>query len=179
MARPKRKTQARQQPSDGPTPQRLLRVVAVEIDAPRMANEAWTGPAAKTMLILSPVKRWYQTGWIDDAGFVALHNYETLVDACGYGRSRSCLDWSPKGEGGVPPSVIMSRDRRASLSFAARFYCEAGAWSYVEAVLQPYGAECEDDVAERMLPRMGRDRRRDQRRAWVSDVAAALCEVMA
>ena len=162
--------------ANDPTPERMTRSMIVSVEAPLMLGETRT--KAMTMLILSPVKRWHQTGWIDDAGFVAMHNYESLVEACGYARSRSCLDFSPKGEGGIPPSVLVSRDRRASLSFAARFYCDAGAWSYVEAVLQPYGAEGEDDVAERMLPRMGRDRRRDQRRAWVADAAQALVEVM-
>lgn len=168
MAKAKTKTRATVATvGDGPTAERMNRDGWEIITAPKLADEDWRTRNATARKVACRVTRMYRDGWFDEAGFQALINYQSLVETAGYDRGRSCIDFSPKGNGGgLPPTVAIARDRLAAIDFAMSMEVGTGGVALVRAVLGPYGMETIGDVSERLRPDMSRD----GRKTWARDV---------
>ena len=163
----KAKRQAAQAPADGPTPERMAKADWQTIDAPRLSDEDWRNRGAKVRKVACRVSRMRADGWISDEGARALLNYQAMIETAGYDRGRSSLDFSPRGNGqGMPPHVVMTRDRLAAIRFALAFEIGHEGVAFVGAVLGPFGCETVEDVTDRM--RSGYSRA--NRRAWARDV---------
>jgi hypothetical protein len=168
------KAQAKQSPdspgSFQPTPERASRDEWIEAPAPRITEQDWRERTGKVRKTACRITRMRRDGWFDDDGFRSLIAYQGLIEAAGYDRGRSCLDFSPRSNGaGLPPAVTRARDALASIDFALSMEIGKGGVEFIRAVLGPYGMETVGDVAERMRP--GQSTRASM--AWAREVFGA------
>jgi hypothetical protein len=175
MTKAKTKPRATAPTGDGPTAERMTRDTWETIAAPKLGNEDWqtrNASARKQACRIGLMVKW---GWIDGDEAQAIVNYQGMIETAGYDRGRSCLDFTPYGNGkGLPPAVVRARDALAPLDLAISFEIGQDALGFVRAVLGPYGMETVGDVAERWQPAYGRDKRM----TWARDVFAALGELL-
>ena len=122
---------------------------------------------------LSRVLRWRKDGWVDDVGAWSLLRYEGLVEASGYGHTRSCCDPTPRGGAGdVPTKVIRARHELAALANdTIRAGVKPFALMVVHALLFD---ERRPDVIRAALVGGPRDQCLNETRAMIASVAAAM-----
>lgn len=121
----------------------------------------------------------HRLGWIDADQLAAVTAYERMMDVAGWGRTRSCLDTTPRG--GEPGTHGM--DARAKIAACRNACAEAlgnDALMALDAVLFPdasFGPQNLTDIAVRLYP--GREARaRDRLKRMVEATASRLVEVL-
>ena len=127
---------------------------------------------------LSRVARLHKDEWIDDRGKDALNRYEELVEASGYGHTRSCCDMSPRGGAGdMPGRVIRARVELARLrNGVARAGVLPFAMMLVHELL--FDPEPMPKVRARLID-LPRDQCTAEAKALVGAVAAAMTMALA
>lgn len=177
MAKAQRKTKKPVQVVGlGPTPERMARDDWQKIDTPESEGRANRNVASPTVFRrLERSTRLARLGWITGDEKSAIDDYEALVDLCGYGHRRSCLDRTPPANDhdGAPARVTSARARLAFL----RNTIPPVAMMVLDALLfeaPEFGPETVEDVAKRLFPGAGEKRRMVDMRAQIEVGARAL-----
>lgn len=183
MAKARRKRAAPVYAANDPTPERLARDDFATIDAPRMYDEQVGRDALKTARKqVSRVRRMEIEGWVTRAEAAALERYEGMIEAAGYGLSRSCLDMTPRGGGGPEASIDVRAGAVRALAMTRNAVVGRNSAGqvpliFVDAVLAPYGSETLTDVMDRLLIGPRADRR-EMARLYCGFVGSALVSIL-